>query len=247
MNPYLEASDDFSTVHRMLIDEIHAAIVANTDGRYVVRSDITVYIEEPSASERMRIKPDVMVLGPYRGVARAAVAPSRAARYVELGEAEVVELAGLRVVDARNNELVTAVELLSPANKLGEGRGQYLLKRNRLLGHVNLVEIDLLRRGPRMPMRNLPPCDYCAVVAQPAEYPQGGIFAWSLREPIPVIPIPLRPEDQAVEVDFQAALHRVYDRGGFGRYIYSLEPEPPLGPDDAGWAREIAASARSGR
>ena len=51
--------------------------------------------------------------------------------------------------------LVTCIELLSPLNKRrgSEGWEQYLRNRNSLLlGSANLVEIDLLRGGQRLPM-----------------------------------------------------------------------------------------------
>src|SRR5206468_13040798 len=51
--------------------------------------------------------------------------------------------------------LVTCIEVLSPSNKRPGKKGWklYLRKRNALLlGKANLVEIDLVRRGQRMPM-----------------------------------------------------------------------------------------------
>lgn len=56
---------------------------------------------------------------------------------------------------APNQRLVACIELLSPANKRprSKGRKLYLRKRQSLmLGDVNLIEIDLLRGGERMPM-----------------------------------------------------------------------------------------------
>ena len=49
--------------------------------------------------------------------------------------------------------LVTAIELLSPTNKRGVGRREYLRRRERFLrSDVHLLEIDLLRKGRRVPM-----------------------------------------------------------------------------------------------
>src|SRR5207245_1997290 len=52
-------------------------------------------------------------------------------------------------------QLITCIEVLSPSNKRrgSEGWNVYLRKRQGLLlGAANLVELDLLRGGQRMPM-----------------------------------------------------------------------------------------------
>ncbi len=84
-----------------------------------------------------------------------------------LGEEEVrdrwIEILGLPEM-----ELVTIVEILSPGNKAGGGRRDYLEKCAGLIDRsVNFVEIDLLLAGKRMPMAMpLPPGDYYAVVGR---------------------------------------------------------------------------------
>jgi hypothetical protein len=68
--------------------------------------------------------------------------------------------------------LVTCIEVLSPANKRkdSEGWDLYLRKRQALLlGEANLVEIDLLRAGTRMPMLDpWPNSPYTLLVARRA-------------------------------------------------------------------------------
>ena len=68
-------------------------------------------------------------------------------------------------------ELVTVVEILSPSNKSGSGRSEYLHKRDTLIDlTVNLVEIDLLLSGRPMPMgKDLPAGHYLSVVARRSE------------------------------------------------------------------------------
>ncbi len=62
----------------------------------------------------------------------------------------------VEVLDAEDdNRPVTCIEVLSPSNKARGTEGRELYLRNRhglLLGEANLVEIDLLRDGQRMPM-----------------------------------------------------------------------------------------------
>lgn len=59
----------------------------------------------------------------------------------------------IEIRDVARRQLVTAIEILSPTNKRGEGRLEYLAKRRRLLlSTAHLMEIDLLRQGQRVPI-----------------------------------------------------------------------------------------------
>ena len=49
---------------------------------------------------------------------------------------------------------------------------------------------------------------------------------------------PPRPDPDA-RLDLQQVLHRVYDAAGYEDYIYGGNPQPPLHPADAAWAREL--------
>ena len=64
----------------------------------------------------------------------------------------------LEIRDRLGRELITVVELLSPANKRGGAdREQYVAKREQLLkSAAHFVEIDLLRGGRPMPLENRP-------------------------------------------------------------------------------------------
>jgi hypothetical protein len=153
---------------------------------------------------------------------------------------DVEELSFLEVRDRHNRQLITVLELLSPSNKRpGDDRRQYLLKRNQLLASsVNFVEIDLLRGWGRLPMQRAPACDYCILVSRAEERPDAGIWPVSLRDTLPVVPVPLRSGEADARLDLQAALHRIYDAAGYGYYAYEGQPEPPLSSTDAAWAQQ---------
>src|SRR5688500_10610589 len=92
-------------------------------------------------------------------------------------------------------EIVTVIETLSPANKRAssDGREQYLAKREEILrSRTNLVEIDLLRGGKRLPAQGMPTGDYYALVSRGHKRPRTDVYAWSIRQPLPEIPIPLK-------------------------------------------------------
>jgi hypothetical protein len=65
---------------------------------------------------------------------------------------------------------------------------------------------------------------------------QVGIWPWTVREPMPTVPIPLRGDDPPAKLDLKAVLDRVYDEQGYADFIYTGLPEPKLNADDAAWA-----------
>ena len=148
----------------------------------------------------------------------------------------------LEIRDRQRRQLVTVIELLSPSNKSsGPDRDQYLGKRERILAsRTHLVELDLLRGGPRLPLEDLPACDYYAMVSRCNERPRVGLWPIGLRDRLPTIPIPLLPPDPDARLDLQAVLNHVYDAAGYEDYVYANPPEPALGEADAAWARQFA-------
>lgn len=113
-----------------------------------------------------------------------------------------------------------------------------------LASAANFVELDLLRGGQRMPIKTLPPCDDYALVSRTAERPHVGLWPVGLREPLPLVPIPLRPGEAEPRADLKAVLDRVYDEAGYAYRIYGDGPPgPPLAADDAAWARGVLTAA----
>lgn len=146
----------------------------------------------------------------------------------------------LEVRHAALGELVTVVEMLSPSNKQGENRRDYLTKRDQLpASRTHLVEVDLLRGGEPMPDADRPDCDYSVMVSRAENRPRAGFWPVMLREPLPVVPIPLRAVDGEVRVDLQEVLQHVYDASGYENFIYRGSPSPPLSAEDMEWARQL--------
>jgi hypothetical protein len=107
---------------------------------------------------------------------------------------------------------------------------------------VNTVEIDLLRAGERLlpidPER-VPASHRTAFQAwiwRATDANRIAIYRVPLRERLPAIPIPLRPDDANVIIDLQAILDQCYRNGGYDDIDYRLSPSPPLDADDAAWA-----------
>ncbi len=138
---------------------------------------------------------------------------------------------------------MTVVEILSPWNKAGSGRSEYLAKR-RALAHqsVHLVELDLLVGGDRVAAaKTLPKGDYYAFVSRSDDRPRGDVYGRTVRQELPRLPIPLATADPDAFVNLQAAFEDAFDRGDYGELIdYSQPPRAPLAEADRQWAVEQA-------
>jgi Protein of unknown function (DUF4058) len=152
----------------------------------------------------------------------------------------------LEIRDRWNRELVAVVELLNPVNKKsGPDRAQYSTKRSEILASpAHLVEIDLLRCGLAMPDLMRPSSTYGVMVSRFEERPAADFWPIELRQPLPTIPVPLRPADSFASLELQELLHQVYDRGTYAEEIYEQEAEPPLDPADLDWAEHVLSQAK---
>jgi hypothetical protein len=249
MNPYLEQADVWHDFHQRLVPRLADAVGAQLATHYIVKVDEQLYIHEPSGEQPAFFVRGDMFVGERRptsgdtsGSAVATLAPPA---QILLPAVDIERIPFLEIRDKRNRQVVTVIELLSPANKYsGADRVQYLGKRGRLLASLtHFVEIDLLRGGPRMPFAEpIPECDYCVMVSRAEQRPAAGIWPLRLRDPLPRIPVPLRAPDPDATLDLQAALHHVHDGAGYANYIYEGAPEPNLSPDDAAWAESLVRS-----
>lgn len=247
MNPYLEQADTWQDFHQRFITHAAAVIGAQVRPNYIVKIDEHVYLREPAADERVLIgRGDVTVARPRETSDAGQALPTKAPAYARL-PVDVERQSFIEVRGREDRQLVTVVELLSPANKKpGPDREQYLAKRRQLLASpAHLIEIDLLRGGPRLPLEDLPDCDYYAIVSRAEERPRVGVWPLRLRDPLPVVPVPLRAPDADAKLDLQNLLHDVYDAANYGDYVYAGAPQPPLHPQDAAWAGELIAEAQS--
>lgn len=245
MNPYLEQDDVWQDFHQRFATFAAGIIGAQVGAEYIVRIEEHLYIHElPDESGRLLGRADVGVSvrsgGDTGGGAGTLIAPAE----VRLPAVDVERDAYIEIRGRAGRQLVTVVELLSPSNKRrGADREQYLSKRAQLLSSgTHLVEIDLLRGGPRLPPTDMPDCDYYALVSRAEERPRAGFWPIRLRDRLPEIPVPLRSPDADARLNLEDLLHRIYDDARYANYLYEGEPQPPLSPSDATWARQLAQS-----
>jgi hypothetical protein len=258
MDPYLEHPGIWPGVHNRLIAALDVQLAPQLPSRYYLDVEQRVYIAEPLDDEAVS-RPDAAVVEPSQratgngadGRDGAATAAAGAAAGAQVLIAEVpipdrVRHTYLVVRDLDAGEVITAIEVLSPVNKRpGRGRREYEAKRLRTLGTLtHLVEIDLLRSWPPLPMRvkeaPAKPIDYRVLVSRSNTRPWAELHAFTVREALPNFPLPLRQGDDEPTVDLQSALQAVYDRSGYGRRLdYRRNSVPPLRPEDAAWADDL--------
>jgi hypothetical protein len=254
MDPYLEGSE-WTSVHTALAVEIAKQLTPRLLPKYIARTEKRFVVTSMDFSE------DVGVSSVYPDAAiaknpgtQAAPVGSSTAPVTPLTMATVVpeRVPQVTVVirDKAQRQVVTAIEILSPTNKQGDDRAEYLERRQRLLlSAAHLVEIDLLRSGQRVPMQqHLPSVPYFVFVGRAERRPMTDVWPITLREPLPTIPIPLLPGDADVPLDLQQAFAAVYDGCAYGAAIdYTKAAEIPLTEDDATWAvQHIANWTESG-
>jgi hypothetical protein len=211
MDPYLESPDLGPDVHLTLIIAMRAVLNASMPPGYAASADRSVWIHEPEASQRTRtIRPDVDIVKEQETASLATATVIAAPCTVVLPAVRHEGSKYVKIVDSRSKHLVTVIELLSPANKRpGLDREAYLNKRiDYLAAGVNVVEIDLLRGGQRLPIEgDLPPhSDYYALVCRARQMPTADIWPFGVRDPLPEIPIPLLPADGEVPLHLRTRL-----------------------------------------
>jgi hypothetical protein len=251
MDPWLEDFEFWPDFHKSLIVSIRDYLSPMVRPRYFVgvnsrmvvlnaaeedrieRPDAPVSDAEPEPSSHQdgRVVPDCVVTTPRRGSNRR---PS--ARIEEIF---------LVITERTERRVVTVVEVLSPTNKKTKpARERYLKRRHELMdSDVNLIEIDLLRAGKRMPLSDGPPrSDYRILVYRSRPIRLAEVRPFTYKDSIPPISIPLVPGEDEPTIDLNSIVHGLIDRVRYDlRLDYSQPPHPPLRPGDQAWAAAIVA------
>lgn len=251
MDPFIEGPC-WSDFHTDFIIRLREQLVPTLLPDYFVNVEKSVTLVRGEESDGDRIVvPDLSVeeSGEWTGGSNGGVAVAVKPVTRTLSKPQVVKRPYLTVRSMHNREIVTVIELLSPWNKNQRGgRSAYLEKRDAYLqSAINVVELDLLRGGSRLPtVEPLPRGDYFAFVCKGTRRMKAQVYAWPLNHPLPKIPIPLAPGDADVKLELQLAFNETYERAGY-RYSldYTADVVPKLRPAERTWVRQsLKASAK---
>jgi hypothetical protein len=249
MDPYLEGSL-WPDVHQALATKIRQRLAPGIRPNYVARLAVRIIRDHEPEAEIGVMYPDVEVLHVHgrpdgdseRGIAETSAVMTPATLILTSYPAVEYRQITVEIRSTTSHRLVTVIELLSPVNKRGDGLIAYRRKRSRLrAAGVNLLEIDLLRRGTRpVAHPRLPNCDYLIALTR-RKSARIALWPLSLRDSLPVVPVPLRKADGDVPLDMALVVAEIYDEAGYGIDMdYSQPPPPPgLSPEDAEWVRQI--------
>jgi hypothetical protein len=229
MDPYLEDEEFWPEFHSNLGGAIQAQLNPHLRPTYRASIEPTIVYEVVEPGQKYTMRPDVTVLRevftPASSVSAVSIAP---APEVEI-EIEV-KLLSVAIYTTKGKQLVTTIEILSPANKIIESQAyhQYIRKRNRILNSpVHWMELDLFRAGPRIILgQNLPVAPYFATLSRAQNRPKIEIWPMDVAVPLPILPVPLLEPDADVPLDLNAAISAIYDSAGYDYVIDYTQPPP---------------------
>lgn len=251
MDPFLEGPIHWSDFHPTFIQAWREAIAQQLPANYHARVEELVLRIEPEIADSRLNRPDLLIAREAQSSPAAseaapgvAVAQSRPTRIANIVQLDPYVETFIEIHHLPDYELVTVLELLSPTNKSGDGRGQYIAKREGLIQQpVHIVELDLLRGGRRIRLAQpLPKDHYYALISRADRRPDCDVYHWSVRDPLPALPVPLRSPDPDIVVDLQPAFVEAYRRGRYDRLIGYGQPPPPPAFEaaDAQWVSQTA-------
>ena len=256
MDPYLERH--WRDVHTSLVTLGRNALNQRLPDDLIARAEEGVAVEagtpDTPSRRRREVSPDVRVFEEVhdeRGGASAvgggvALAPLRLVLQDEPTTERSIE-----IIDTRGGErLITVIEFVSPANKIGRGLESFVRKREELLdGGVSFVEIDLVRAGDWERLLHPHVCPpeartaYRAVIRVPGNPSAAYLHPISLREPLPVLKIPLRPAEEPCDLPLQPLIVDAFRDGRYERTLDYRRPVESLDANDAAWADGLLRSA----
>ena len=251
MDPYLEHPGLWPGVHQRLITYIADELNSRLPPGYIADIGERLYVVEPDRS----IYPDAIILeqplaSAIRSEGRGGVMTASDPPWeLSVTAPQIREVFVQILAGADYGQVVTAVEVLSPANKApgSEGHRLYRTKQRELLhSEVSLLEIDLLRSGahsvaaPLDELVHRGTWDYLVSLRRGSARGRFQVWPATVRERLPRIHVPLREPDSDLVLDLQALFERCYDHGPYAKRIDYGEPTRfPLRPADSEWVAAL--------
>jgi hypothetical protein len=241
MNPYLEQPELWHQIHNRLIIAIADELTPQIVPQYRVSIEERIYttVETPLLVGIA----DVSVTNRSGNVATLSPETISVPTTVKVPMSEEITERYLEIRSVPTKEVICVIEVLSPKNKRnGEGRTTYETKRQKILASAtHLVEIDLLRGGEPIPLVDATATsDYRVMVSRGYRRPYADLYAFSLRDPMPIFPIPLKENESEPSVNLQRLINDIYQRTRLDLEIdYSQPVKPKLSSEEIIWVKTI--------
>ncbi len=251
IDPYLESQHLWEGFHARFVTYFCDALNDVLPETYVAELGERFYLMEVSGRGAKQVLPDIAVIEGEWKSRQGAAQRTRLGGMLTL-EPVTIPLPKLRKevrdvwIEIRRppkRAPIAVIEVLSPTNKSSDGFVEYKLKRTSTIRQkVHLIEFDFLLGGRRLSMGEpLPGGDYFALVSRAERRPDCEVYAWTVRDHLPAIPIPLAAPDDDVVVDLGVVFNTAYARGRYARLIdYSAPPTALRKPQDRAWAEKTA-------
>jgi hypothetical protein len=258
MDPYLESPVHWRGFHHLFITTMTQALNTGLPPGFAANIDERVYLVRPERA----LYPDITLVARHDAPPPALVKQGSAAATAVFDTTDAPALLTIfpdemregfievRTVGGDEEQVVTVIEVLSPANKApgSEGRDPYVRKQEQLLrSDVSLLEIDLLRSGAHtiaVPHNTLQAAfgtwDYLVCLHRGGQRWDFEVWRNTVHARLPRVRVPLTNEHPDVLLDLQGAFDHAYDAGPYKRRVdYRKEPDPPLSDEDTAWADEL--------
>lgn len=250
MDPYLEDPAFWGDFHDRFLTYLSDVLNEDLPDDYVARLNERVQVVDREKGRILARVPDVQITRDQGEPGAPALGVGGGVVTLEPVTLPLVELDEERTtfVEIRrgpSHELVTIVELLSPSNKQGADHVLYLIKRQETFHQdIHLLELDFLLAGVRPPLgAPLPAGDYYAFLSRADRRFTCDVFAWSLQDKLPTLPVPLRSPDSDVLIDLQTLFEMAYTRGRYARILpNSGRPAAVIPEQHRAWVAERAQS-----
>jgi hypothetical protein len=252
IDPYVEAQKFWRDFHTRFLTYSCDAINERVPSRYraVLEEQFTIATLTSDGDEE--VGPDVVILrddaataGPPRHATPGVLAEPVTIPLPKIVTEQVTER-WIEIQRGEDRSVVAVIELLSPTNKSGSGLNDYLARRRRLIGEpVHLIELDFLIGGRRLPMsRRLPEGHFYALVSRASRRPYSEVYAWTIRQNLPTIPIPLDPPDPDILLDLASLYATAYERGPSSLLRRDHPLKLPFSAEDRAWAEVLSRLVR---
>ena len=251
MDPYLEGYL-WPDVHSRLAAVIAELVGAQIAPKYVARIELYTVSDTAPEEDIGIMYPDVEVFKNI-DVVKEPASPlydkkaSFSPPTIDIPTTQPIEvrIPVIEIRDRANNQLITAIEILSPVNKRKPGLLPYREKRDSLhYAGVHLLEIDLLRRGTR-PFNHpaIPQKDYLISLMRAGKR-NTTIWGFDVKESLPVVPVPLKAPDPDAILNLEKVLGLVYQRGFYHLSIdyKKTPPKPAFLAEIQGWMQKLLSN-----